>query len=178
MTTAQQIIIANKILETGLVTAVYHSCQRLRDEQSQRFFPVYQKGAELPYVGIDDAKGLFAYIRSNGDMVAKVSRVGSCLNTYDMSAPLRVVFFNDHERRNFEYLVLQLSAFTFMPGLALTRIITDAQQLLRDEQPTFNHNFDGGTFYVAFDITINFLLLPNDCEQKPCEVQPNPICKR
>lgn len=177
MTTDAQIIIANKILETGLVSRVYHSCTLLKDEQSGRFFPVYKKGAEMPYTGIDDAKGLFCYIRSNGNMGAQVNRVASCEQSYDISAPMRVVFFSDNERRDFGQLVKQLAIFTFMPGLALAAIITDSYRLLKDEQPEFMHAFDGETFYIAFDITINFLLLSGACEAAACKAYVNPICK-
>jgi hypothetical protein len=177
MTTEKQIAIANMIIATGLVSKVYHSCQLLRDDQSQRFYPVYQRGAEQPYIGIDDTKGMFAYIRGNGDTTAAMAKIGSCPTTYDMAAPVRVVFFNDYEKRDFNTLVTKLSSFTFLGGLKLTRIITDTHRLLREEQPTFQHSFDGLTFYVAFDITINFLHLPSDCEQKDCVTWPNPICK-
>jgi hypothetical protein len=177
MTTNAQIEIANKILETGLLTKVYHSCQALRDEVSQKFLPVYRKGAQLPYVGIDDTKGFFAYIRANGDMTAKISRVGSCENAYDIVAPFRVVFYNDKERRSFEHLIAQLSVFTFLPIVKLNRIINDAGRLLKEEQPNYNANFDGQTFYVAFDITVSFVLLPNTCEQDLCTVYQNPVCK-
>lgn len=177
MTTDIQIGIAQNIIASGIVNKVYHSCQLLRDEQYQQFFPVYRKGAEQPYIGIDDTKGLFAYIRANGDMSAEVSRVASCSNAYDMKAPLRVVFFSDNERRDFGLLVTRLSAFAFAAGVRLNRVITDMNKLLKDEQPNFAHQFDGQTFYVALDITVTFVLSPNLCEQTDCKAYVNPLCK-
>lgn len=176
MTTEHQINIAKEILKTGLVSRVFHSCHLLRDEQAQQFFPVYKRGEDQPYIGIDDSKGLFAYIRANGDATPRDAKLGGCLHNYDMLAPLRVVFFSDNEKRDFNVLTTQLAAFTFVPPVKLVRIITDTHRLLREEQPIYTHSFDGQTFYIAFDITINFLLLPSHCEQKNCVAFPNPIC--
>lgn len=178
MTTNLQIAIAEDIIATGIVNRVYHSCQLLRDEHYQQFIPVYRKGAEQPYAGIDDTKGLFAYIRANGDIAADISPVVSCENAYKMKAPLRVVFFSDNEKRDFDLLISRLTAFTFSKGVRLTRIITDAGKLVKDEQPIFQHQFDGQTFYAAFDITVTFVLLPNQCEQTDCAAYVNPICKK
>lgn len=175
MTTEKQIEIAQRILETDLVKKVFHSCQLLKNDQSQTIYPAYQRGAEFTYAGIDDTKGLFAYIRNNGDMVGVPFKMSACGRTYTMTAPLRVVFFNDNEDRNQEELIRQLGTFTFLKNVTLQRIITDKFRLVKEESAIFRERFDGKTFYVAFDVFVTFILLPSDCENKTCNVHPNPI---
>jgi hypothetical protein len=174
MTTAKQIEIAQAIIATGLVNKVFHSCQILRDD-NQQLYPVYQSGKDWTYAGIDDAKGLFAYIRSNGDIVSVPFKMQSCARSYDVTAPLRVVFFSDNEDRNQEELLSKLTSFAFMTGLNLVRIVTDKFRLVKEESPVFRARFDGKTFYAAFDVTANFILLPSTCETDMCETHPNPI---
>lgn len=175
MTTEKQLEIAHEIVATGLVKKVFHSCQLLKNDQNQTMYPAYQRGAEYTYSGIDDTHGLFSYIRTNGDMVGSPEKLQSCGRTYKMLAPLRVVFFNDNEDRNQEELMRMLGTFTFMQNVNLVRIITDKFRLVKEESNLFRERFDGKTFYIAFDITVAFILLPSDCERKTCIVHPNPI---
>lgn len=175
MTTEKQIAIANEILATGMVEKVFHNCQLLKNEESQTLYPVYQRGADFIYSGLDDTIGLFAYIRTNGDMSGVPMKIQSCGRDYSMTSPLRVVFFNDNETRNHEELIRQLASFTFMQNVTLQRIITDKFRLVREESPLFRESFDGKTFYIAFDIAVTFILLPSDCEKKTCIAHPNPL---
>lgn len=175
MTTAHQILIGNKILETGLVKKFFHSVQLLKDEKRQILYPAYPSGAEYTYSGIDDSRGLFGYIRTNGDMSGAPFKIASCDRSYTVTAPMRVVFFNDNEDRNQEELIRRLTTFTFLRNVNLVRIITDKFRLVTEESPVFRENFDGKTFYVAFDIQVTFILLPSDCESDDCIIHPNPI---
>lgn len=175
MTTEKQIEIANAILATGLVKKVFHSCQLLRNDQSQTMYPAYQKGAEWTYSGIDDTHGLFAYIRTNGDIIGAPFKLDSCGRTYTMTAPLRVVFFNDNEDRDQDELIRKMGSFTFLKNVNLVRIITDKFRLVREESPIFREHFDGKTFYAAFDVAVTFILLPSDCERDICIIHPNPL---
>jgi hypothetical protein len=175
MTTDLQIEMAKQILASGLVTNVYHNSQLIRDQADSQLYPAYQVGEEFLYVGVDDTKGLFCYIRTNGDLAGLPLKVASCARSYDMNAPLRVVFFNDHEERNHEQLITQLSKLTFLTGVTLQRIITDKYRLAKEESPLGRIKLDGNTFYVAFDVLAHFVLLPSTCEPTPCIVHPNPI---
>jgi hypothetical protein len=177
MTTDLQIEIANAILATGLVTKVFHSCQLLREESGTQLYPVYPRGQDFVYVGPDDTKGFFAYIRSNGDLAMTPLKVGGCGTSYDVLAPMRVVFFHDGETRSHEDLLTKLSTFAFRPNVALQRIITDKFRLLREESDLYRPSFDAKTFYTAFDVSVNLVLLQSDCgPNKVCAVHPNPIC--
>lgn len=173
MTTEKQIEIAENILAGGLVKKVFHSVQLLTGENG-RMYPAYPKGGEYSYSGIDDTHGLFAYIRANGDFVGTPFKIGSCGHTYGMTIPLRIVFFNDGEDRNHEFLTTKLSAFTFMHNVTLNKIITDKYRLRSEESPIFREHFDGKTFYIAIDVFISVILKPSDCETDDCIVYPNP----
>lgn len=175
MTTEKQIQIANVILAGGLVKKVFHSVQLLKDKDRSTLYPVYKKGAEYTYAGIDDTHGLFAYIRTNGDVSGVPLKIQSCGRSYQMSAPLRIVFFNDNEDRDFEALTNMLAPFTFLQHVTLTRIITDKYRLVQEESPMFRENFDGKTYYTAFDIFVSVTLQPNSCEQNNCSINPNPL---
>lgn len=175
MTVKKQIEIAEAIISTGLVKKVFHSCQILRDEANRSMYPAYQHGNEFTYAGIDDAIGLFAYIRINGDAQAVPLKVTSCQGAYTVTAPMRVVFFNDNESRNHEELTRQLSAFTFIKNVSLTRIVTDRERLVREESQLFREKFDGKTFYIAIDVNVTFILLPSHCAPEACIVYPNPV---
>lgn len=175
MTTEKQIGIAEAIIATGLVSKVFHSCQLLKTQESQTLYPAYQIGAEFTYAGIDDTRGLFAYIRTNGDTTSVPFKIDSCRRAYTITAPLRVVFFNDNETRDHGELTRQLGTFAFLSGVTLVRIITDKFRLVREESQLFREKFDGQTFYIAFDISLTFVLSSSDCESKVCQVYANPV---
>lgn len=174
MTTDKQIEIAQTIFATGLVKKVFHSVQLLKDDNGT-MYPAYPKGGEYTYAGIDDTHGLFGYIRTNGDSQAVPLKLQSCGHTYTMTIPLRVVFFNDSEDRDFEWLTTKLISFTFKKAISLNRIITDKYRLKQEESPIFRAKFDGKTFYIAIDIFITLPLKPSDCETDDCIVHPNPL---
>lgn len=175
MTTQKQIDIGNVILATGYVKKVFHSCQMLQDSENNILYPAYPKGAEYTYTGIDDTHGLFAYIRTNGDAAGVPLKIDSCGKSYQLTVPLRVVFFNDNETQNHEELTTQLASFTFLSNVNLVRIISDKFRLVREESPVFREKFDAQTFYVAFDITVTIQLMANDCVTKPCTIHVNPL---
>lgn len=176
MTTDLQIEIANAILKTGLVTKVFHSCQLIRQEDGTQLYPAYPNGKDFVYMGPDDTKGFFAYLRSSGDLTMVPELIGGCKKSYTVTAPLRVVFFHDDETRNHEDLVTKLSTFTFLANVTLARVITDKFRLVREESDLYRPSFDAKTFYTAFDITLNLVLLQEDCgPDQVCAVQQNPI---
>jgi hypothetical protein len=175
MTTKKQIEIAEAIINTGLVSKVFHSCQLIKDDNFVTQYPVYRQGKEYVYAGLDDTKGLFAYIRQNGDSAGVPLKIQSCGRSYDMDASLRVVFFNDNEERDQDDLLTKLSSFTFLTGVTLQRIIVDKFRLVKEESQIFRQRFDGKTFYAAFDVLVSFILLPSDCVSDPCVVYKNPV---
>lgn len=175
MTTEKQIEIAEQIIASGLCSKVFHSCQVLKTEATGMLFPAYPHGSDYIYSGIDDTKGLFAYIRDNGDMSSVPFKITAGARSYQVTAPLRVVFFSDNEKRDQNDLLRRLSAFTFLKNVTLVRIVTDKFKLVRDESSLFREKFDGQTFYAAVDVTVSFVLLHSDCETDICKVYSNPV---
>lgn len=174
MTIDKQQEIAQAILNTGLVKKVYHSCEMLQGEGG-RLYPAYPTGSEYIYVGMDDRKELFAYIRFNGDAVATPFKKASCENASDVRTPLRVVFFSDSEDRDRNFLTTKLSSFTFVPGVILQRIITDKYKLVREESDVYQAHIDGHVFYMAVDVLVKTILLSDTCNNAQCEIHQNPI---
>lgn len=177
MTIKLQQEIAQAILATGLVPTVYHSCELVRNLENGRTFPAFKQGADYVYVGMDDTKGMYAYIRSNGDAPSVPLKLTSCARQYEISTPLRVVFYNDRDDRDQHYLQTKLATFTFLTNVTLQRIIVDKFRLAKEENTINDPKFDGKVFYLAFDIIVKTVLLPDDCAADACETFPNPICK-
>lgn len=177
MTTDIQIKIAAQILATGLVTKVYHSCELIRDGDQKTLNPAYKVGADYLIVGIDDQQGLFSYIRANGEITSVPLKLTSCRGAYEVTAPLRVVFYHDREERDEGWLLKRLATFTFLQDVTLQRVVVDKFRLAREESDVQDPNFDGQVFYVAFDVLVNAILLPSDCAEAACPVRINPMCQ-
>lgn len=173
----KQVELAQAIVDTGLVTKVYHSCEIITDRSKGRLYAAFPRGKEYVPVAIDDTSELFAYIRYNGDVPTTPLGVGSCGRYYEAQVPLRVVFFNDYEKRDFDLLEAKLLGFTMKQNVTLTRIINDKFRLFREESDLGSPNLDGAVFYRAFDILVKILLLPDDCLNAECKSYANPLCK-
>lgn len=171
-----QIQIAKKLIATGLVQEVYHSVE-LYENESGKLFPVYSEGAEQIYIGPDDTKGRFAYIRQTGPAITTDTfKEGSESKYYKLSYPLRIVVFKDNEKENFDWLQKKLISFAFMPHVFLQAISNDAFKLGKQESPIGNFNFDATTFYIAIDVKATIVVGESICEENNCITTPNPIC--
>lgn len=176
MITEKQIEIADVLLSTGLIDKVYHSCELVEDEKGVKF-PAYKVGDEQFYVGPDDGKKMFAYIRSNG--AASTSRnllEGSCAKMYTVNVPHRVVIFQDHVKDNFDAIIQKLLRVSFVKDVSLISFNNNAFQLAKQESPIANFAFDATTFYLAIDVQIKITLRGSQCDEDACIVHPNPIC--
>lgn len=176
MITEKQTEIADVLLATGLIEKVYHSCELVEDEKGVKF-PAYKIGNEQYYIGPDDSKKMFAYIRANGPAYTSRNLLeGSCAKMYNVSAPHRIVIFQDHCKEDFDALARQLLKVGFIKDIALTSFSNNAFQLARQESPIGNFAFDATTFYLAIDVTIKLQLRGSECDNDTCIVHPNPIC--
>lgn len=175
MITEQQIKLAQLLLSTGVVSEVFHSVILYADENGDKF-PVYAKGAEQYYIGPDDKKGRFAYIRQTGP-VMKGNEVleGSEKKMYLLSSANRIVVFKDRETENVDSLVRKLLKPCFSDFVSLSSYQHNAFQLEKQESPIAKFAFDATTFYVAIDVVIRWWASEEDCEE-PCITYPNPIC--
>lgn len=176
MIVEQQIEIANTILAAGVgVLKVYHSCEFVRDDKRGIVGPAYRLGDEFKYVGLGDMEGFYGYIRYNGDVIATPERVGSCAGYTSLVTPLRVVLFNDNEKRDHALLQLQLTRLAFQRNVSLTRIVLDKFSLVKQESDQIRASFGASTFYLAYDLLVNTVVLPSNCEQDLCRKFDNPI---
>lgn len=178
MITEEEIKIANKIIDTGLVDEVYNSVELIADKKGE-LYPAYTKGKEQNYIGPDDSFKLYAYTRVNGVVTRVDQRLeGSCTKNYRISVPLRVVFFQDNREDNFDALAQRLmNSFIFLPDVTLTSFDSNPFRLAKQESPMGTFTFDETTFYLAVDIQLKIWISPNDCPENTCIVHPNPICK-
>lgn len=176
MITERQIEIGRKLLGTGLVKSFYHSVELVEDQKGKKF-PAYKTGAEQLYVGPDDRKQMFAYIRQSGQASRLEERPdGGCSKSYRMGIPHRIVVFKDREDRDFDALVQKMLSISFLKDVSLLSFHTNAFQLSKDESPIGDFSFDATTFYMAIDLQIKIWLSAKDCEDRPCIAHPNPIC--
>jgi hypothetical protein len=170
MITEKQIEIA-KALNSAGVGVVYHSVELIEDEKGVKF-PAYNES----YVGPDDTKKMFGYIRQSGPATrVRETLEGSCAKMYLMQAPCRVVVFQDHTADNHDALARKLLRVAFIQGVSLISFSTNAFQLGKQESPIGKFAFDATTFYLAIDVQVKFWIFPNQCEEDECEVFPNPI---
>lgn len=177
MITEKQIEIGKMLLETRLLNSFYHSVVLALDEKANAMFPVYRQGNEEKYIGPDDTKGRFAYIRQSGPVSKLEERFEtSDQKLYKLAAPCRIVVFNDHEENDFEELIRKMLAPVFRSDVSLTSYSCDAFKLAQQESPIGDFAFDATTFYLAIDIRIIWLLNAKDCDDVQCITYPNPIC--
>lgn len=177
MITEKQIEIGKALLATKLVNSVYHSAELVEDGKGVKF-PAYKIGNEQFYVGPDDSMKMFAYIRSNGAAVRQEeNKEGSCAKMYKISAPHRVVIFQDRVTGNFDAIISKLLSLTFIKDVSLISFNNNAFQLGKQESPIGKFAFDATTFYLAVDIQIKFWIFSNKCDEDPCITYVNPICQ-
>ena len=176
MMTAQQISLANMLLATGVVGEVFHSVTLHADDKGEKY-PVYAKGAEEFYIGPNDKKDRFAYIRQTGP-VTKGDEVleGSEMKMYRLSAANRIVVFKDREKEDFDSLIKKLLAPVFAESISLISYQHNAFALAKQESPIGNFAFDATTFYLAIDVSIRWWITADECADDRCVIYPNPVC--
>ena len=176
MITEKEIEIAKALIGTGLINEVFHSVELVEDKTGVKF-PAYQKGNEQYYVGPDDSKSRFAYIRQTGPVKpVDLTMEGSCSDLTKLSVPLRIVVFKDHEYENHDALIQRLLSFTFLKDVKLVSFNNNAFQLGKQESPVGDFAFDATTFYLAIDISARIWISAKMCAEDPCALHPNPIC--
>jgi len=176
MITEKQIEIAKTLNAEG-VGSVFHSCELVEDEKGVKF-PAYKKGSEQYYVGPDDSKKMFAYIRTNGAAyTGRSDAEGSCAKMYTINAPHRIVIFQDHCAEDFDALTRRFLNVGFIKDISLSSFNNNAFQLGRQESPIGKFAFDATTFYLAIDVVIKIQLRGSECNNDICIIHPNPICQ-
>lgn len=165
------------LLNTDLVKKIYHSVI-LYEEENERF-PAYRIGDDYAYCGQDDREIMGCYLRQTGDFTNReTTQISSAEKMYVSRIPYRLVFFNDHEKRNHDDLAAKLMNIVFAQDIEFVRYISDKTRLAQEESKLKGFNFGGNTFYAAIDIFVTVRLKKTNCEQvMNCGDIPNPIVK-
>lgn len=169
--------IFNQLLSDKLVTKVYHDVIIIEEEKNR--FPVFARGDEYIYVGVDDSKKMSCYFRQTGEARnVKTTFTAGCERAYFVKVPYRMVLFNDFEKRNFDSLNSAFVNTMFSQGIDFTALITDRKRLLQDESSPKNFTFGASTYFVAIDFTLSVQISRNNCEEViiGCDKLPNPVC--
>lgn len=163
------------ILKSGLVTKVYQDVIIL--ENGGNRYPAYRVGDDYEYIGVDDTKLLFCYVRQIGNVEKiKTEFTSSAQKTFISKVGYRFVFLNDWEKRNFDSLYSKILQITNFKNIDFRKLITDRNQLLKDESKPKAFVFGGFSFYCGLDIDLTFRMLVDECETPvDCDNMPNPL---
>jgi hypothetical protein len=152
------------LLSTQLVKEVFHSVIII--EQGEKRFPAFPKGEDkFEYVGCSSNRVMTAYLRQSDDLkVNSVVKISSLLNSYNVTVPHRLVFFNAREKRNHDDLLKKFLQVAFLPGVTLNRAIIDKEKLLEQEMSQGDFSFGESDFYCAIDFEVKFVIQKNNCD--------------
>lgn len=159
---------------TGLLQnfeQVYHSAETVEIENFKH--PAINIGEEWISLAPDDRKEIL-YIRRNGpDEALDDFRVGSCITSYKMRTPLRIVYFKDRASCHPDILA-KLMQSALIKHTKLVRILQDKWRLQKEES-SGDYHFGPTTAYFALDIYAIWQLLPDSCDQDLCVEMQNPL---
>lgn len=176
MNVSTQYSLANELFQSGLFSKVYHSVELIEDEQGV-VFPIYRKGSEGYYVGPDDTKGRFAYIREMPEQSYSNEPHDCGTYLHKSNAVMRLVVFSAHESVNFSLLEEKIFNELIKNGSVVTRTYSGVKTLKQLETRFKKEKAFGlDTFYSAFDFKLEKFFIPNDCEDDICKEFKNPIC--
>lgn len=163
--------IAQRLLES--FDEVYHSAEIIQTDKGK--FPAISQGDEWISLTPTDQQEIL-YIRRNGDdQVYDELRIGSCIKSYKMATPLRIVYFKDHAKDPGKALYKAMQSI-LIGGTKLSGIIQDKFRLLKDES-SGDYNLGATTVYFAIDISARWDLDPQHCEEDFCVDIINPLKK-
>lgn len=162
MTYDIQKAIARKLISKGLVTTAY-ICAYLIDKNGV-LIPAYPAGNRFEYVGADDTKGNYAYIRENGEwQFEQKTQLGCSMWLYRVTIPMRVVFYGGDGNRDSKISVCMSALHE--NSCIVKNVITDKYQLFKTEQRGAEDRlFPHDKTYFAIDFNILQLLTSNECE--------------
>lgn len=152
---------------------VYYNAEIIVNDKNRRV-PAVPQGDEYVDLSPSDQKEIL-YIRRNGDdAVTGDLRIGSCVKSYKMATPIRIVYFRDHTDLKDHWVVLaKLMQAVLVQGTQLSRIIRDKWSLARSES-TGAYNFGATTAYFALDVTLLWQLDIDTCDDD-CVTLANPV---
>ena len=145
---------------------------------------VNDAGEKMPAIGNDDEYISLAptdqketiYIRDNGDsQVIDELKIGSCVKSYRMTSPVRIVYFKDHATNQNE-IIAHLMQSVLTAHTKLKSVIQNKWKLLKEES-SGDYQFGPTSAYFAIDINILWTLVPDDCANDFCVEADNPMTR-
>lgn len=153
---------------------VYYNAETIVNDKGIKKPAIPQKAEYIP-LSPEDTREII-YIRRNGDdEVIEELKIGSCVKSYKMRSPLRIVYFKDHTSDH-KKVLSQLMQSILIKSTKLNKIIQDKWKLQKDES-SGDYNFDASTCYFAIDIYAIWELMPDSCEEDFCIEGENPLKK-
>lgn len=165
-------ILANNLLTE--FNEVYRDAEIIVNDKGVRQPAVAVADEWISLVPTDQKETI--YIRRNGDDdVQEELKMGSCVKSYKMRSPLRIVYFKDHVKKHNEILS-KLMQSVLVQHTKLRAIVRDKWKLLKDES-SGDYNFGATTAYFALDISVLWDLQPDTCTEDFCVEIENPLKK-
>lgn len=166
----------SKIIATGHVKQVFHSVI-IRPDNTGNRKPSAPVGNKFVYVGIDDSKGFLCYCRAIGPLeTVKVERISSLVTEYTVQQLNRLVFYNefgcDHDTIAGQLVKIVMSS----NETKFVRLYTDADDIIRQEQPTGTFNLPTSALYIAIEFHLTMKLIKDECEVEISSGLKNPFC--
>lgn len=153
------------VIATGLVSEVFHSVI-IRDDGTGQKKPSAPVDTKFIYVGIDDREGFHGYCRAVSPLeVYREEKIGpgNWITYYRIMN--RLVFHNGIEHRSHDGLAgILTNAVLGVAGVKLNKLYTNAEDFLRQEQPTGSFSLKTGEFYIAIDFYFYAAAVKNYCE--------------
>lgn len=153
---------------------VYHSAEIIINDEGIKE-PAISKNDEWISLVPTDQKEII-YIRRNGDDdVWEDLKIGSCIKSYKMRTPLRIVYFKDH-CNNQDEIMFKLMQSVLISGTKLRSIIRDKWRLQKEES-SGEYNLGATSIYFAIDLLAFWELKPDTCQEDFCVELENPLKK-
>jgi len=168
--------IIQSLVESLLINfnEVYYNAETIVNDDGQRL-PAIPKLDEYISLAPTDQKETI-YIRRNGDdEVMEENRIGSCVKSYKMRTPIRIVYFQDHAKQH-NKIINDLMQAVLIGGTKLGKIKLDKWKLHKEES-SGDYHFGAQTAYFAIDIYAIWILDPSTCEEDFCFEEENPLKK-
>jgi CRISPR/Cas system CMR subunit Cmr6 (Cas7 group RAMP superfamily) len=173
MTYSESILnLSNSLLQS--FDEVFHSVQIIQNDKGEKL-PAYPLEDEYLDVVFSDTKET-VYIRRNGDDEAiEDLKIGSCVKSYKMRTPVRIVYSKDFATDH-NTILFKLMQSVLIGGTKLKGIVRDKFKLQKEES-TARLRLGASSAYFAVDVYVFWQLLPDNCEQEICKTLENPLRK-
>jgi hypothetical protein len=163
--------LSNSLLQS--FDEVFHSVEIIQNDKGEKL-PAYPLEDEYIDVVFSDTKET-VYVRRNGDDEAEELKIGSCVKSYKMRTPVRIVYSQD-QAKDHNTILFKLMQSVLIGGTKLKGIVRDKFKLQKEES-TARLRLGATSAYFAVDVYVFWQLLPDNCEQEICLTLENPLRK-